>query len=238
MPDIGTITEIKEETHDVKTFRLSPSKRIDFLPGQYCLVSFINNREFADEQRPFTFSSSPTEKNFIEITVKDMGGFTTALHRLAPGKRLLLDGPYGEKLNFDETVKENAVFLAGGSGITPFISAIRYSIAKNLQNKLLLIFSNRTEKDIIYREELSALNRDNIKIVYALSDEIPEGWSGETGVISLEMIRRYVENPQEKLWYICGPPKMIDAMKEILRSMEISEKNLRIESWQISGKND
>ncbi len=229
-----TITAIKNETHDVRTFRLKPSVQLSFVPGQYALFSFKNH-----EKRPFTFSSSPTEKGFFEITVKRMGEFTTALHSLKKGDKITVDGPYGEALNFDETVKENVVFLAGGSGITPFISAIRYAVAKKLPNKIVLIFSNRTQGDVIYGKELDRLNKDGkIKVINTLTKETPEGWKGETGAIDKEMIGKYVSNAKEKLWYVCGPPRMTDAMKEILQSMKIEEKRIRIEGWQVPGKND
>lgn len=239
---IGKITKIKEETYDVKTFRLKLPKRINFIPGQYCLVSFIDKKKFESDPRPFTFTNSPTEEgDFIELTIKKMGEFTTTLHNLKKGAKLKIDGPYGEALNFNNSIKDDIVFLAGGSGITPFISAIRYAIAKNLPNKMFLFFSNRTERDIIYEKELKRINKEtnNIKIIHTLTNGWPEDWDGETGRINREMIEKYVKNPKEKLllWYICGPPPMVEAMKNILvEEMGIPKDRLRVEAWQLPGK--
>ena len=234
----GEIIKIKEETYDVKTFRLKLTKSINFIPGQYCLVSITGNKEFEGETKPFTFANSPTEKGFIELTIKQIGKFTTALHSLRIGDKLKIEGPYGESLNFDKSIKDDIIFIAGGSGITPFISAIRYSIAKKLPNKITLFFSNRTEKDIIYKKELEEIKNKDINVIHTLSQEVPEGGSGETGRINREMIEKYVKNPKEKLWYICGPPPMVNSIKEILLGMGIPQERLRIEDWQIPGKHD
>lgn len=231
------IIEIKEETHDVKTFKLKLTKPINFAPGQYCLVSLIGNEEFGNESKPFTFANSPTEKEFIELTVKKMGKFTIALHSLQVGDKLKINGPLGESLNFDEAIKDDIIFLAAGSGITPFIASMRYAIAKGLPNNMTLFFSSRTKKDIIYRDELEKINHGNIKVINTLTKESPD-WEGEKGRISKEMIEKYVDSSKEKLWYVCGPPPMVDNMKKILKEMDIPEEKIRIEGWQLPGKHD
>jgi len=234
---IAEIIDIRKETHDVKTFRLTKPGDFSFIAGQYCLVSFIGKPEFFEESRPFTFSNDPTQKDFIELTIKEMGDFTQELFKLKKGDKLKIDGPKGEALNFDESIK-NIVFLAGGSGITPFISAIRYVISKNLPNKMILLFSNRTENDIIFKQELEKFNKNNnnIKIITTLTDEVPDRWKGETKRIDKEMIKKYVEEPKKWFWYICGPPPMIKAMENILSSLNVPKEKLKIEDWQIQGK--
>ncbi len=232
------IKGIKDETHDVKTFRLEPEEEIDFVPGQFCLVS-IKEEGFPDDSKPFTFSSSP-EKDFVEMTVKKVGEFTTALHSLEEGDKLELTEPRGKSLNFDESVDRDIVFIAGGSGITPFISAIRYSIDRDLDHNMTLFFSNREYRDIIYRTELRHIYEDyqRIKVVNTLTHEEPDHWDGETGLIDREMIEKHVDDLRDKIWYICGPPPMIDAMEELLEDMGVEETDIRFEKWQIPGKHD
>ena len=230
---IGEIIKVKQETPDVKTFRLKLEHPIKFISGQFCLVSCIGKKICDGEDRPFTFASSPTEKE-IELTVKIMGKYTRALDSLTAGDKFNISQPSGTALNFDETVKEDVVFIAGGSGVTPFMSAIRYAIKKQLPNKMTLLFSNRKKEDIIFRQELDNLP-DNIKVIYTLTNE---QWDGESGRVSIEMLRKYVDNPGDKLWYICGPPPMVQAMKELLFGMGIIEKNIRMEGWQLPGKHD
>lgn len=230
---IGEIIKVKQETPDVKTFRLKLEQPIKFIPGQFCMVSCIGKKICDGEDRPFTFASSPTEEE-IELTVKIMGKYTHALDSLTVGDKFNISQPSGTALNFDETVKEDVVFIAGGSGVTPFMSAIRYAIKKQLPNKMTLLFSNRKKEDIIFRQELDNLP-DNIKVIYTLTNE---QWDGESGRVSIEMLRKYVDNPGDKLWYICGPPPMVQAMKELLFGMGIIEKNIRMEGWQLPGKHD
>ncbi|MEM4268274.1 MAG: FAD-binding oxidoreductase [Candidatus Woesearchaeota archaeon] len=231
------ITDIKDETYDVKTFRGVLSEGIEFVAGQYFLLRMPQVSVFETEWRPFTFSSSPTEKRFIEFTVKRMGEFTTALHSLPKGSIVEIDGPRGEALNFNESVKDDVVFIAGGSGITPFISTIRFSVAKNLNNRITLIFSNRTYEDIIYKDELYALNSNGrIKVVHTLTDSWPVGWDGETGRINKHMIEKAVPRMQKNIWYVCGPPPMISAVEAILHELGIERDKIKIEEWQLPGK--
>ncbi len=231
----GKIIEIKQETPDVKTFKVELNEKINFIPGQYCLVSIQNK----NESKPFTFTNPPTKDNIIELTIKEIGKFTGSLFSLKTGDKLNIEGPMGESLNFDESIKENVVFLAGGSGITPFISTIRYIILKNMKNNVTLIFSNRTKQDIIYKKELEEIkNKENIKVIHTLTNETPDNWDGEKGRINKEMIEKHVNSPREKLWYICGPPKMVQNMKELLNSIGIPKDQIKWEDWQIRGKHD
>jgi ferredoxin-NADP reductase len=233
---VAKIENVKVETHDVKTFVLKPEETISFRPGQYFLVSIPSHEDLKDEWRPMTFTNLPWDSDII-FTVKRMGGFTRTLHELAVGARLRLKGPKGESLNFDESIKEDLVFLAGGSGITPCICIIRYVVAKDLPNQVVLLFSNKTTKDIIYREELDRLNRERrITVVHSLSREIPDDWKGERGRIESKMILRHIQRPEDKLWYLCGPPPMTDQLEQELKEMGVSSERLRAESWELPGK--
>lgn len=230
METLTEIISIRKETYNVKTFRLKPEDKIEFIPGQYALFSIPENKKVSNYAKPFSFSSSPTKRNFFEITVKKVGIFTTEMHNLKKGENMLVNGPYNSALNFDEKIMQDVVFIAGGSGITPFISAMRYSTEKKLKNKILLIFSNKTYRDIIYRKELSYLERKNsrIKVINTLTDSWPKKWKCETGIITKDLILRYVkEEPKNRMWCICGPPKMMLSMKEILSSIKIPEENVR-----------
>lgn len=237
----GKIVGIEEETHDVKTFEVELEETIDFIPGQYCLVSMKDKEELEGEKRPFTFSNPPEktkEKKLMDLTVKKIGEFTTAMHNLDEGAKVIIRSPRGESLNFDESVKEDIVFLAGGSGITPFMSALRFAVNQDLENTFTLFFSNRTERDIIYREELGKMDkRENIEVIHSL-EEFPGDWKGEEGRIDKEMISKHVSDPLNRLWYICGPPPMVEAMVKILEKLGVPGNKIKWEDWQISGKHD
>jgi NAD(P)H-flavin reductase len=232
----GHIAETRDETHDVKTFVIEVTNQIDFIPGQYCMVSLPGNKAFRKEWRPFTFVNIP-KNEYVELMVKRMGAFTTAMHNMHPGDKLLLKGPFGEQLNFDESIKDDVVFVAGGSGITPFISAIRFAASRNMPNRIILLYSNKTVDDIIDREELEVLGkRENITVIHSLTKKIPEHWKGIRGRVNKDVILTHVDDPKEKLWYVCGPPPMVQSLKGVLGDIGVPEERLRIENWQIPGK--
>lgn len=234
----GKISDIRDETHDVKTFKVKSPTNLDFTPGQFCLVSFVNEERFKDKKKPFTLANSPTQKDYIDLTIKKLGSFTSVLFSLEVEDYLKIRAPFGRHLNFDESVKDDIVFIAGGTGITPFMSAIRYSCAKNLPNKFILLNSNLTVNDIIYREELKLINNeyDNIKVINTLVDEIPPEWTEERGLIDKDMILKYVNNPLDYLWYICGPPLMVEAMELILEEIDVSKNRRKIDPWETPAK--
>lgn len=219
------ILKIKRETHDVKSFTLEKN-RASFVAGQYCIVSI------SKEKRPFTYSSSPLAKH-IKLTIKKVGKITSLIHQLKQGDSLIIKGPFGEALNFDEKIKEDIVLIAGGSGITPFKSIIDYAHDKKLKNKITLLYSNRTQKDIIFKKELDSAK--HIKVVHTLTKE---KWKQETGRIGKDMILRHIREPLQKLYYVCGPPQMNEAVKTALKEIGIANSRIRIEGWQLPGKND
>ncbi|MFP4424298.1 MAG: hypothetical protein ACLFP2_03620 [Candidatus Woesearchaeota archaeon] len=149
----STVLAVAPVTHNVKSIMLTRHDDFSFIPGQYSLIG--------DKKKPFTFTSTPDDAH-LEFTVKAVGEFSTQLTQKRQGDTLIVRSPMGDKLNFTEDL-ENCVFIAGGSGITPFIAAFRYAAKRKLLHKFLLSYGNRSEQDIIYREELESYS--NLKIV-------------------------------------------------------------------------
>ncbi|MBR9690144.1 hypothetical protein GOV08_00480 [Candidatus Woesearchaeota archaeon] len=232
------IIELIDETHDVRTFRLKRPDALDFISGQFTLVSFVDSKDFEGVSKPFTLASPPTEKNYVDFTIKKLGNFTQALFSLKIGEELGFVAPNGEALNFDDSVKDDIVFIAGGSGITPFISAIRYAVAKKMNNKILLLFSNKTVSDIIYKKELEKIegNNENITVVNTITNEEPPDETFEKGRVTEEMIKKYCGNLQTKSFYVCGPPAMVTGTNEILAKIGVSSGKIRFEQWMLPGK--
>jgi len=216
----SSIIKVCDQTHDVKSFQLTKPQDFTFIPGQYCMVSYKGLT------RPFTFTSIPSDE-YIELTIKKMAVFTSKLFTLEAGDEVGIAGPHGDELNFEPNIKDDVVFVAGGSGITPFISAIRYAKHMKMPNNLILLYANRTQKDIILKKELE----ESAKVVHILSNE---DWEGETGYVDADIIRRHVEDPKSKLWFVCGPPPMTAGVKNTLTDMGIE--NIRIEPWELLGK--
>jgi len=219
------ILNIIDETPDVKTFTLTKPHELKFIPGQFCMVS----QENFDGERPFTFANAPSDA-YIELTIKKMGDFTTRLFSKKAGDPLWITEARGMALNFSQDIKDNIVFLAGGSGITPCMSIMRYADIRDLPNKMILFYSNRTKKDIIFKSDFRHMKH---KVILTLTGE---KWKGTTGFIDKKMILKHIKDPINYLWYVCGPPPMVEAMKQMLGEMNISEDRWRIEPWELPGR--
>lgn len=231
------IINIIDETHDVKTFVVEKPKDFTFIPGQYCMVCLLDDDGEVCLRKPITFSNSPSEP-VLELTIKEVGNFTKQIFALKIGDKLKIDGPRGKELNFDGTLKSDIVFVAGGSGITPFRSILRFAVENKLSNNFTLLFGSVLEKDIIYRKELDELdkNNSNIKVVHVVSDD--DHFLGEGGYIDEYIIEDYVKDPKEKHWFLCGPPKMIDSIESILDKLGVEKTHIHIDPWKMPGKND
>ena len=148
------IEKIIEESPDTRTFHFNfKDKKLDeeftFESGQFGEYSV-----FGIGEAPFCISSSPTRLDHLEFSVKRVGRVTNALHRLGISAEIGFRGPYGNSFPLDYLKDKNLVFIAGGIGITPFMSMLRYIVAKGLDRNVLLIWGNKAERDIAFRDEL------------------------------------------------------------------------------------
>lgn len=221
------VEEIIVRTYNVKSYRFARPRSFSYLAGQFTFVTVE-----IDEQKirkPLTLSSSPTETDYIEFTKKLTGHpFSNGLDALKAGDKVRLDAPHG---NFTLDEKSPSVtMLAGGMGITPMRSMCKYCTDMKLPYVVTLLYASNTEADIVFErefEEMQSQNR-NLKVVLALA-EVGPGWKGRTGRISADMIREEVPDYLGTMFYICGPPAMVDAMRAVLRDLRVAEKNIRTE---------
>ena len=161
------LLKVKQETHDVKTFRFEIPKEFTFLPGQFVMVEI--GIDGNSDVRPFSISSSPTRKGFIEVT-KKIGGsdFSKRLNKMDDSYSARVKGPYGMFV-LDES--HDAILLAGGIGVTPFRCFMEYATDKDLDNKITLFYSNKTPEDVAFAAEFEELKRKNknIKIISTIT---------------------------------------------------------------------
>jgi ferredoxin-NADP reductase len=186
------------------------------------------NREL---KKHFTISSSPTEKKFIEFTKKLTGSeFSNALEDLSIGAKAKIDAPYG-KFTLDKEHNKIAM-LSGGIGITPLRSICKYVTDKKLKKSIILLYGNNTAQDIAFKEEFEILQKQNknLKIIHVLNKPPPE-WKGYTGFIDSNTIKKEITDYKKRLFYTCGPPGMINAMKKILQELNLPKSQIRIENF-------
>lgn len=232
------ITGITEYSGDVRLFRLEPSNQnFDFKCGQFLQLAVDEyDRSYPwPESRCFSILSSPTQKDFIDILVSRKGIFTNRMFsEIRPDDSVWIKLPYGD-FNFDTLNDDELFLMAGGTGISPFISYFYFLLESETNNKVnlyygvkesnLLIFTNLFEKlkkknnnfnYFIYVEDLKpAENKNYIKGILPVND------------IALEIIK----NDKSKV-FLSGPPVMINSFNEILKEKGFSENNIYFDKWE------
>lgn len=223
------VLQIIEETHDAKTIRFERPAGFSYRPGQYCIFE----EQMGDEliRRSYSLSSSPTEE-FLQITVKHMinGKMSTFLTNLQPGHVLRFNGPVGKFILEDSM--EKVVFIAGGSGISPFRGMLKYIIDKKLPMRATLVFGSRSPQDIILRNELEEFNKaQNVK-VFLTVDHGDDTWKFHVGFIDINFVKEATKGELfDKKFFIVGPPIMCTKAKEMLLNAGVSEPNVLLDAW-------
>lgn len=227
------VLDIIQRTHNVKSFRFRIKEDVDFKPGQFFFVTL--KIDGTERTKHFSFSNSPTEEGYIEFTKRITDSeFSQALERLKARDWARLKMPYGS-FTFGGEYKK-ITFLSGGIGITPIRSICKFATDSMLPTDMVLLYGNNREEDIIFRKDLDdmqAVNK-NLRIVYTLtsSDIDRKIWKGRTGYIDDTMIKEEIPDYTERIFYICGPPKMVESLINILRNkLGVQENRIRIENF-------
>ena len=207
------IKEIIPRNYNVKSFRLEIPVPQDFKAGQFLLVTLQDDPKL---KRYLSISSSPTEKCYLEFTKKlTQSDFSQVLNNLKSGDEVIIQYPFG-KFVLDEACLKIA-FLSGGIGITPIRSICKYAVDKNLGVDIVLIYSNRSVQDIIFKDDFNALQKDYplLRVAHVLCETEP-GFKCTVGRINSEVVKNEIPDYQERKFYLCGPPQMVEAMRKIL----------------------
>lgn len=222
-----SVSDIIQRTHNVKSFRFPRPKDMQYKAGQFMFVKIKSGDE--EMRKHFTISSSPTEKDHIEFTKKLTGSeFSNTLETMQMGDWAMIDAPYG-KFTF-EGEYEKIGMLSGGIGITPLRSICKYCTDMQLDTEIALLYGNMTERDIVFRKDLKEMQKRNrnLKVVFTL-DQPSEDWTGYTGYVNVQMIKKEVPDYMERVFYICGPPRMIRAMENLLRDLNLPKAQVKRE---------
>ena len=216
------IESIKYVTHDVLQIRVEKPRGYGFTPGQATEVS-VNKSGWLKEKRPFTFTCLPDD-DYLEFNIKTYPshkGVTNELLQLKMNDELILHDVFGAI-----AYKGEGVFIAGGAGVTPFISIFRFLQSKNEIGQNKLIFANKTKADIILKPEFEKLLGKNF--INILSDEKADGYA--YGQITEHFLKDYIKDSPENI-YVCGPPPMMDAVEKFLSNLHFDEKQIIKEAF-------
>lgn len=234
-----SVVGLEQETHDVWSVRLAPPDGVriyDYEPGQFHFITFQRSPDLPIEEHHWTISSSPAQRDFISSTIKASGDFTATIDKTRVGDTALVEGPFGR---FSYTLypeDEDFVFIAGGIGITPLMSMLRHMRDTAKACEVILIFANRTEKDIAFRAELAQIEagaKPRLEVVHILSS--PDGhWTGESGRLDREKLERLVGfEARAKVYYVCTPPPMTASVIRSLRAMGVPYNRVRTEEFSL-----
>ncbi|MBR9703408.1 FAD-dependent oxidoreductase [Candidatus Woesearchaeota archaeon] len=213
--------------HRIIRFKLLEPDTIDFVPGQFVQVII----EGIPHPSSFSIASSPQDKNEIELAYHKVGRVTGAMSMMRPGAQCTLRGPLGR---FTFSAEDgNAVALAGGVGITPFISALRFIRDLRLPNKYAIFYSAKTKDGLLYFDELKEIDEshNNLDVIFTTTREASPDWAGETRRVDAAMITSHVPDYKERTYYICGPKPFIDGMIELLKGIDIPDEQIKRELW-------
>lgn len=224
------IKEIIQRNYNVKSFRLEAGGGLDFKAGQFLSVELENNPKL---KRYLSISSSPTEKCYLEFTKKlTQSDFSKALNNLKSGSEVAIQYPFG-KFVLDETVLKIA-FLSGGIGITPVRSICKYAVDTNLAIDIVLVYSNRTVRDIVFKDDFDAMVKryPSLRVAHVLCETEP-GFKCTVGLISGGIIKNEIPDYLKRKFYLCGPPQMVEAMRKILaEELALPQDKIIMENFQ------
>jgi ferredoxin-NADP reductase len=221
------IEEIILRTADVTSYRFARPPELSYKPGQYFFVTIKQGDK--ELTHHFSFSSSPTEKEYFEFTKKLTDHeYSMALKAVKVGDWARIDAPYGQ-FTFEGEYPKIAL-LAGGIGITPFVSMCKYAADKHLNSKITLFYGCRTENDLAFKQELENMQEENknLKIVFIVMEATSQ-WKGATGVITADMIKKELPDYLENVFYVCGPPPMVTVMEKLVASIGLQKEQLKLE---------
>jgi predicted ferric reductase len=226
---IEKVTTERGETTTL-TLRADGHPGLRFAPGQYGWFA-IDRSPFSFTKHPFSLSSSAETAGVVDVSVKALGDFTSTVAGLDTGTRVYIDGPHGV---FSPDLYEGPGFclIAGGVGVTPVVSILRTFADRGDRRPVVACVANRSREEIAFRDELDRLaGRLDLRVVHVL-DKPPPGWTGETGRIGADILRRHLPTGYQRWqFFVCGPDPMMDAMEDALVALGVPAARIHTERF-------
>ncbi len=227
------LLSVIKRTRNVKSFRFNLPEKVLFKPGQFFSVAIrVDGKEMA---KYFSLSNSPTETGYVEFTKRiTESSFSQALDKLKAGDKATLKMPFGSFTFCGEYDK--IAFISGGIGITPIRSICKFLTDKKLPTDVVLLYGNSTEEDIVFKEDFAEMEiaNKNIKVFHTLTspDVDKNKWKGLTGYIDESMIKEKIKDYKERVFFVCGPPRMVGGIIGILENkLGIQKDKIRLENF-------
>jgi Na+-transporting NADH:ubiquinone oxidoreductase subunit F len=228
------IASIEKTTPGVTIFglRAQDGSRLGFEPGMFVMLFYRDPATGAEINRAFSFASDPSEDTIDFAIAMINGRFTSKLDTAKIGDVFYVTGPYGQ-FKLDTTKDKKVLFIAGGTGIAPFLSMLRHIKKSNIDMDIGVIYSTKHPSEIIRKSELEEFT-EALKLRLVVTVTRPdglEGWEGEKGHIDADMIKRHFPDVLDRGCYICGPLGFIKALKAALASIGMPEAGIKADVW-------
>ena len=222
---------IRAEVPGVATFRFSSSAGFAFAPGQFAMFHFEDDHK---TWRAYSICSSPARAaEFFEVTVGMVGSFSSRLGRLTPGGEhgLVVRGPFG-KWTYDGSAP-HAILISGGTGITPFRAMCALKRDGANAGRLTVCYSAKTPADLIYEGEYDSWREAGIAVHPRITRprDAAARWNGLTGRWTPDEILKMANDATTAVFYLCGPNKMVQELREGLQAKGVPAENVRTEKW-------
>jgi predicted ferric reductase len=229
------VTEVRPERGRAWTLRLAPVGHpgLRFQPGQFAWLS-LGRSPFAASEHPFSFAGSARTHGPLEFTIKELGDFTSTIGRTPIGTVAYVDGPFGVFTPDRHPRAPGFVLVAGGVGIAPMMSMLRTLADRGDRRPVILIYASDRLGDALFREELESLRgRLELEVVHVVREPEP-GWTGETGLITSDVLRRALpDDPGVLTFFLCGPEAMTDAVERDLIHFGIPLRRIHVELFDM-----
>lgn len=225
--NVQKIINVKKENHNVYTITITKPTGFNFKAGQFAFLQFLS-QSVPKEEHHFTISSSPKNR-YLSFTIKNLGDFTSQIRKLKPNENVLVDGPYGISI-LQDALSEDMLFITGGIGITPIYSILK-SMPKNHKRKVMLLYSNKTKKDIVFEKQIKKISKLGwLKAAFFLTREKTPGYQTRINKNSLKTALKELKNP---IVFVTGSPKMVSTIEKTLINYKRLYKEIVVDKFSL-----
>jgi len=229
------VVDVRDEGGETYALTIEPvgHEGMRFEPGQFAWIKMAESPYSLDEH-PFSFASSAEEPERVTFGIKALGDFSSSVPELAPGTCVFVDGPHGA-FSIDRYQAPGYVFIAGGIGITPFMSFLNTMADRGDPRPVTMIYGAKAPDGFAFRSEIDELQREiDLDVVYVCENP-PVDWEHEEGFVTAELLERRL--PKERFmrhFFVCGPPVMIDAVEEALKEHGVPFEHVHKEKFELA----
>ena len=232
------VKEVVKESPDMWTLKFESQKGVIFpyKPGQFGFFRIFGGH-VKPEEHPFSISSDPSNKSTLSIIIKELGDYTSHIRNVQVGDKAHIDAPYGKFSHLNYPGEESLVLIAGGVGIAPFQSMLRYMRSNDRERRVILLWGVNDRRDLISMSEFEEMQKDmkNFHFVPVMFKD--DSYEGEKGIIDRakieNILKRYDHNIHDQGYYICGPYIMLKNVISSLKSLGVERNRIHYEKLTV-----